>query len=189
VVVGFLPAAVIGILLNKAIKAHLFGMWPVIAAWLVGGVVILVFFRLRKANAEYRGKGRSLGEIGVGMALIIGFMQCIAMWPGVSRSLATILGGLMVGLSMSAAVEFSFLLGLLTLGAATSYDALKHGQLMLHTFDHVSLAIGLVTAFVFAVISVKWMVSYLNRRGMEVFGYYRIIVAVAGAAMLFAGIL
>ncbi len=78
------------------------------------------------------------------MALFIGFAQCIAMWPGVSRSLVTIVGGVLVGLSLPAAVEYSFLLGVVTLGAATAYDGLKHGQVMLQTFDPQSLAIGLV---------------------------------------------
>jgi undecaprenyl-diphosphatase len=118
------------------------------------------------------------------MALIIGVAQCIAMWPGVSRSLVTIVGGLMVGMSMAAAVEYSFLLGVVTLGAATAYDALKHGRLMLQTFDHASLVIGVVFAFIAAVISVKWMVNYLNRHGLEIFGYYRVFLALATSALL-----
>ena len=123
------------------------------------------------------------------MALIIGFAQCIAMWPGVSRSLATIVGGLLVGLSLSAAVEFSFLLGLITLGAATAYDALKHGQVMLQTFDAASLAVGVVFAFVAALLSVKWMVGYLNRHGLAIFGYYRVALALVAGSLLMTGVL
>jgi undecaprenyl-diphosphatase len=108
---------------------------------------------------------------------VIGMAQCIAMWPGVSRSLVTIVGGVMVGLSLPAAVEFSFLLGVVTLGAATSYDAIKHGQVMLQTFDNLSLIVGLIVALVSAALSVKWMVAYLNRHGLELFGYYRVALA------------
>ena len=79
------------------------------------------------------------------------------MWPGVSRSLVTIASGLLVGLSMQAAVEYSFLLGVVALGAATGYDTLKHDLLMLQTFDHYALFIGVVVAFITALISVKWM--------------------------------
>ena len=123
------------------------------------------------------------------MSLVIGLAQCIAMWPGVSRSLVTIVGGLLVGLSLSSAVEFSFLLGLVTLGAATGYDALKHGQTMLEIFDSTSLAVGVVFAFAAAILSVKWMVGYLNKHGLAIFGYYRVILALVAGGLVFAGIL
>jgi undecaprenyl-diphosphatase len=190
VIAGFLPAAVIGLLFNKLIKTYLFGTWPVIIAWFVGGVAILVVSRWnRNRGNRSADNGRSILELTWQMALIIGFAQCIAMWPGVSRSLATIVGGLLVGLSLSAAVEFSFLLGLITLGAATAYDALKHGQVMLQTFDATSLAVGVVFAFVAALLSVKWMVGYLNRHGLAIFGYYRVVLALVAGSLLMTGVL
>lgn len=187
VVVGFVPAAVIGLLFNKVIKLYLFGVWPVVAAWFVGGVAIVVV-SWRSSKKPHRAQGGlTIMELSWRMALIIGFAQCIAMWPGVSRSLVTIVGGILVGLSLSAAVEFSFLLGLVTLSAATAYDALKHGAVMLHTFDGLSLAVGVVFAFIAALISVKWMVAYLNRHGLAVFGYYRIALSLAVAVLLING--
>ncbi len=183
VAAGFLPAAVLALLFNKHIKEYLFGPWPVVAAWLVGGLAIL-FVGLRNRKKEKGAIGQSLEEITWKMALVIGFAQCIAMWPGVSRSLVTIVGGVLVGLSLPAAVEFSFLLGVITLGAATGYDALKHGQAMLQTFAPQSLAIGLFFAFVSAVVSVKWMVAYLNRHGLAIFGYYRVAIALLTAVLL-----
>jgi len=111
------------------------------------------------------------------------------MWPGVSRSLVTIVGGMLVGLSLDAAVEFSFLLGLVTLTAATGYDALKHGQLMLQTFDPLALAVGVFFAFLAAVLSVKWMVGYLHRHGLVLFGYYRVGLALVVGALLMSGAL
>lgn len=187
IIAGFLPAAVIGLLFNKLIKSYLFGSWPVIVAWFVGGVAILVVSR-RNRNRE-RGGGLPLADLTWRMALIIGFAQCIAMWPGVSRSLVTIVGGLLVGLSLSSAVEFSFLLGLVTLTAATGYDTLKHGQIMLQTFDALSLAVGILFAFAAAVLSVKWMVGYLNRHGLAIFGYYRVGLALVAGVMLLSGTL
>ena len=185
VAAGFLPAAVIGLLFNKHIKEYLFGPWPVVAAWLVGGLAILaVSYRTRHDRENRAILGIPLDDLTWKMAFIIGIAQCIAMWPGVSRSLITIVGGMLVGLSLPAAVEFSFLLGVVTLGAATAYDALKHGQVMLQTFDPGSLAIGLVFAFISAVISIKWMVAYLNNHGLAIFGYYRVAVAVVTAALL-----
>jgi undecaprenyl-diphosphatase len=123
------------------------------------------------------------------MALWIGVAQCLAMWPGVSRSLITIVGGVLTGLSLPAAVEFSFLLGVVTLGAATCYDGLKFGDIMLQMYDPVSLAAGLVVAFVSAVLAVKWMVAYLNRHGLSLFGYYRVIVGLAAGLLLTLGVL
>jgi len=118
IVCGFLPAAVIGLAFNDWIEAHLFGLWPVVGAWIVGGVAILAVAWWRRGHPT-PGGGRELAEITWKMALIIGFMQCVAMWPGTSRSLMTIVGGVMVGLTLRAAVEFSFLLGVVTLTAAT----------------------------------------------------------------------
>ena len=188
IITGFLPAAVIGLLFNKLIKSYLFGTWPVIIAWFVGGVAILAVSRWKqKKGARSADKGRSIIELTWQMALIIGLIQCIAMWPGVSRSLVTIVGGLLVGLSLSAAVEFSFLLGLITLSAATGYDALKHGQIMLQTFDALSLAVGVIFAFIAALLSVKWMVGYLNRHGLAIFGYYRVALALVAGLLLVAG--
>ena len=189
VMAGFMPATVIGLLFNRVIKAYLFGLWPVVAAWFVGGVAILaVGWRNRHIRGPVH-EGLSLDELTWRMALVVGFAQCIAMWPGVSRSLVTIVGGLVMGLSLSAAVEYSFLLGVVTLGAATAYDALKHGQMMLQTFEAIPIAIGLLFAFISAVVSVKWMVAYLNRHGLAVFGYYRIAIALVTTALIVTGIM
>ncbi|MGE4542510.1 MAG: undecaprenyl-diphosphate phosphatase [Pedobacter sp.] len=189
VVAGFVPAGVIGLLFNGMIKTYLFGTWPVIVAWLVGGWAILVVCWRNKAKHRPDDCGQSIEEMCWRMALVIGFAQCIAMWPGVSRSLVTIVGGLLIGLSVPAAVEFSFLLGLVTLGAATGYDLLKHGQLMLQTFDALTLAVGIAVAFIAAILSVKWMVSYLHRHGLVIFGYYRVGLALVTGVMLMTGTL
>jgi len=184
VVAGFMPAAVIGLLFNKIIKSYLFGTWPTVIAWFVGGVAILAVSWRRKRCQTNSDSGKTLEELTWKMAVIIGFAQCIAMWPGVSRSLATIVAGVMVGMSMSAAVEYSFLLGVVTLSAATAYDTLKHGQIMLETFSISSMTIGLIFSFIAAVVSVKWMVSYLNKNGLAIFGYYRVALAITVAAFL-----
>jgi undecaprenyl-diphosphatase len=187
IIAGFLPAAVIGLLCNRFIKEYLFGLWPVVFAWLAGGIAILAIDRWQQRRGGSRQANKGLEELAWPSALLIGLAQCLAMWPGTSRSLATIVGGLLVGLSLPAAVEFSFLLGVVTLGAATTYDALKHGELMLQTFDPLALAVGLVFAFLAAVLSVKWMVNYLNRHGLAIFGYYRVALALLVTPLIFRG--
>jgi undecaprenyl-diphosphatase len=106
------------------------------------------------------------------------------MWPGTSRSLVTILGGLVVGLSLSAAVEFAFLLGVLTLGAATAYTTIKQGHGMVAAYGWPVLLAGFFMAWVSAAIAVKWMVAYLNRHGLAVFAWWRFAAAGIAALLL-----
>jgi undecaprenyl-diphosphatase len=179
-VVAFIPAAVIGVIGEKVIKDVLFGAGPVIAAWAVGGVVILV---LVARGLITRMEGRALEAMTVRDALIIGGAQVVAMWPGTSRSLVTIVAALLLGFSMASAVEFSFLLGVITLGAATAFSVVKDGSLMVDTFGAGTLLVGFVVALVAAWVSVRWMVGYLQRHSLAIFGWYRIAVA-AVAAML-----
>ncbi len=186
--VAFAPAALAGLLLEKQIKERLFGggtmgLWPVVGAWIVGGVLILVMDRWLRERRQ-SGSGLTLEQLTWRLALGIGTAQCVAMWPGVSRSLATILGGLAVGLSLSAAVEFSFLLGLITLSASTAVDTLKHGSAMLEVYGWSTLLIGLVAAFLSAALAVTWLVRYLQRHPMAIFGWYRIVLGIAVAAWL-----
>ncbi len=181
---AFLPAALVGLFLEGAIKRYLFGPWPIVIAWFVGGVLILWFPRPNATGADLV---RGLEDLGWKGAVLIGLIQCTAMWPGVSRSLATILGGLVVGLSLGAAVEFSFLLGMLTLGAATIYDMLSHGRLMLQFFQPVSMAGGFLAAFFSALAAVRWMVGYLQKHGLQIFGYYRMVLALAVSILLILG--
>lgn len=202
IIAGFLPAAVIGLLLNHWIEAKLFGMEPVILAWVIGGLGILGVSWWRKTSPP-RGGGKDLGEMTVKMALFIGLLQCVAMCPGTSRSLMTIVGGLMVGLTIRAAVEYSFLLGVVTLTAATAkkavekvdgfdpaYHTLFGGtKLMLHTYGVLPLVIGIIAAAVFAAIAVKWLVSYLQSHGLAVFGWYRIAIGLVTCGLVYAAVI
>ncbi len=175
-IVAFLPAAVTGLLLNKWIKQHLFGVLPVAVALLVGGVIILLQTRNKK-NAD-SDSGKEMAQMSWKDALFVGVVQCLAFWPGFSRSLATILGCRFAGVRMMAAVEFSFLLGLITLTAATAYEGLKNGAAMISDYGAAMPLVALITAFFAAVVSVRFMVNALGKYGLAPFGYYRIILAV-----------
>jgi undecaprenyl-diphosphatase len=181
VVIAFVPAAVIGVISEKVIKDVLFGTWPVVVAWIVGGVVVIVLSRMGKLSPA---GGRSLGSISTRDAAVIGFAQVFALWPGTSRSLVTIVAALLLGISMAAAVEFSFLLGFVTLGGATAYEMVSSGQTMIDTFGIAVPLIGLVVAFVAAMVSIRWMVTYLSRHDLSIFGWYRI-----GVALLVIGLM
>ena len=179
--IAFVPAAIVGVVLEKAIRDKLFGVWPIIVAWAVGGVVILVFSRALYQRGE---SGAPIESITVRAAMIIGAAQVIALWPGTSRSMVTILAALVVGYSVGAAVEFSFLLGLLTLGAATAFDLLRHGKELFDTYGYLNPLIGFLFAFVSAVIAIRWMVGYLRRHSLEIFGWYRLIIAAIALVLL-----
>lgn len=185
VIAAFVPAAVLGKLFDEKIEELLFGLWPVVAAWAVGGVVILFVARQRAGVDPLRGK--PLEELSIGGAVVIGLVQCLAMWPGTSRSLATILGGLGLGLALPAALEFSFLLGLVTLSAATAYKGLKDGDTMVNELGIPAIAIGFVVAAASAWASVRWMVGYLERRGLALFGWWRLALAALVAFLLASG--
>jgi undecaprenyl-diphosphatase len=188
-VAAFIPAAVLGLLLERPIKKYLFGgdtwgLWPVVAAWFVGGVAILVVCLIRRRRGVSSKAGLDLEQLTIRMAVIVGAAQCLAMWPGVSRSLITIVGSVLVGLSLPAAVELSFLLGVITLTAATAKDLVKHGGEMLAAYGPVPLAVGFASAWLSAVLAIKWMVGYLKNHGMEIFGWYRVLLAISVTAWL-----
>lgn len=179
---AFLPAAALGLLAGDTIERYLFGVWPVVAAWAVGGIVILfVAPHLRHT------RDADLESIAVRAAVVIGLAQCLALWPGVSRSLATILGGVAAGLSLAAAVEFSFLLGLVTLGAATIYKGMDSAGAMLQAYGAIELTLGFVAAWISAVLAVKWMVAWLKERGLAVFGWWRLVAAAAVSVLVLGG--
>ena len=184
-IAAFIPAAVLGILLEKIIKGYLFAdLWTVVAAWFVGGVAILAVSWSRRRRGVSASTGLDLRHLTIRMAVIVGAAQCIAMWPGVSRSLITIVGGVLVGLSLPAAVELSFLLGVVTLTAATAKDGWEYGSQMLSAYGPTPLLAGFAAAWISAVIAVKWMVGYLKSHGMEIFGWYRVVLAIAVATWL-----
>ena len=186
-VVAFMPAAVVGLIFDDIIEETLFNAWTIVIAWGVGGVAILAVAWWKRGKSGDEHKGQGIDDMTWRMALIIGLIQGIAMVPGTSRSLVTIVGGVLVGLSIGAAVEFSFLLGVITLCAATGYKSIDAGPLMLKTYGWLPMIVGSIAAWLSAVLAVKWMVAYLKKHGMAVFGYYRIAIAIAVAALILAG--
>lgn len=183
VLVSFFITAVIGLTLVDFVKERLFGPTPIAIAWVVGGLVILALSRMN----WFEQAGAELVDLTLGQAAIIGVLQAIALWPGVSRSMITIIAAVLVGLTLRAAVEYSFLLGLITLSAATVKEGYEGGDDLIDTFGWVTPLIGLVVAFVSAMAAVKWMVAWLNDRGFEVFGWYRVAVGLLAFVLIAAG--
>ena len=183
ILAAFAPTAIIALALQDIVRDALFGPGPIAIAWVVGGAAILIV-PAKFASPTSRGELRDLTVV---HAIWIGLAQSLALWPGVSRSLVTIAAALAVGLGLKAAVEFSFLLGLITLGSATAYEALANGSNLLVTFGILTPAIGLVVAFVSAMFAIRWMVRWLEERSFAVFGWYRIGAGAALVALMAGG--
>ena len=173
--VAFAPAAALGFLFHKLIKERLFGPLPVAFALFAGGVLMIVVERVRARRNVHGLVG--LEHVTPGRALIIGLGQCFSLWPGSSRSMCTIVAGQATGLSTGTAAEFSFLLALPTLGAATVYEGLKARHELASSVGGPQLWVGMLVSFFVAWGVIAVFIRYLQRRGLEPFGYYRIVLS------------
>ncbi|HEY8068669.1 MAG TPA: undecaprenyl-diphosphate phosphatase [Burkholderiales bacterium] len=178
--VAFLPAAVFGLLFSGFIKSHLFHAVPVAIAFIVGGVIILFVDR-----GERSARVKDTHSMSWLDALKVGFAQCFALIPGTSRSGATIIGGMLFGLSRKAATEFSFFLAVPTLVAAGGYDLFKHRALF-SASDLPIFGVGSVAAFASAFLVVRWLIRYVATHDFRPFAWYRIAfgIFVLGAVYL-----
>ena len=180
-VVAFIPAAVLGLLFSKYIKAYLFHGVPVAAAFIVGGAVILWVERTKLVPRVESARDMTWRD-----ALKVGIAQCFALIPGTSRSGATIIGGMLFGLSRRAATEFSFFLAVPTLVAAGLYDLWKHRGL-LSAADAGLFGVGSLAAFVSAFVVIRWLVRYVASHDFRPFAWYRIVFGVLVLATWYFG--
>ncbi|MBI2518377.1 MAG: undecaprenyl-diphosphate phosphatase [Opitutae bacterium] len=177
VIFATFPVAVTGLLLHDWVDKHLFSVPAVIAAQVAGAFLMLWAERWRRANTGIGFSRNEPANMSPRKATGIGFAQCLALWPGTSRSMVTIVGGYLAGLSPVKAAEFSFLVGLPTLAGAALLKAVKTGPAMIEVFGWGNLLVGILVAAVSAAIAVKFLVAFLSRNGLAVFAYYRLVVA------------
>ncbi len=199
-VIAFLPAAVIGLALDDWIEARLFHAGPVLAALLLGGCFMILLDKWRAGRFSgpkfHSHETADVMDVTVKQALLIGCMQVLAMWPGTSRSMMTIAGGVIAGLRPRQAAEFSFLLGLPTLGAATCYKLAKNlynshktGEPnMFEVLGVLPVIVGIVVAAISAAVAVRWLVGFLNNHGLTPFGWYRIVLALVLFVLIWRGV-
>jgi undecaprenyl-diphosphatase len=179
--IAFIPTAIVGLLAKKHIDALLENVWVVATSLIIGGVILLFVDKIFQRNERNGAKEPTYAN-----GFVIGLFQCIAMIPGVSRSAATIIGGLTQGLTRKAAAEFSFFLAVPTMFAATvksMYDVYKEKPDVI--FDNVPVLIfGNVVAFIVAILAIKLFIGVLTKYGFRIFGYYRIVLGVALLVLL-----
>lgn len=186
--IGFIPAAILGFLLGDYIDALLENVTVVAYALIAGGIILLFVDRL--FGADITGDVSETDKIGYKNAFVIGIFQCIAMIPGVSRSAATIVGGLTQKLTRRTAAEFSFFLAVPTMFAATAFQIYKFYDEGggFSSAEYVPLIIGNVVAFIIAIFAMRSFVNFLTKRGFKIFGYYRIIVGATILILLALGV-
>ncbi len=173
---AFIPTAVLGLILYKIVKKYLLaGETVVIASLLLGGIFLIVFERLFREKEE---SVEDLARIPYKTAVLIGVFQSLAMIPGVSRAAATIVGGMFLGLRRKTIVEFSFLLAIPTMLAATALDLLKSSHSFLPE-EWTLLGIGALVSFGVAILAIRWLMGYIRNHGFTAFGVYRILLALA----------
>jgi undecaprenyl-diphosphatase len=182
VILAFIPAAVLGLLLGKSIKAYLFSPMPVASAFVVGGLIILWAERRKHAS-----RVREVDAMTWRDALKVGVAQCFALIPGMSRAGATIIGGLLFGLSRKAATEFSFFLAIPTLTAAALYDLYKHRSAIDADMGGL-LAVGFIMSFLSAVLAVRGLLRYISRHDFSAFAWYRIAFGALVLITAYAGV-
>lgn len=198
-IVAFIPAAIFGKLLDDWIEARLFFAGPVIAALVLGGLYMMLVDQWRAGRfgiPQALRRGKTIDDLTFIDCLKIGLLQCIAMWPGTSRSMMTITGGLFCGLKPKDAAEFSFLLGVPTLGAATLYKLYKNLSIARQTgtpnlFEQLGVAaciVGIAAAAISAAIAVRWLVGFLNKHGLTAFGWYRLALAAVLLTLIGMGV-
>jgi len=185
ILIGFLPSAILGFILIKHIEALLGNAYVVAVAFILGGIAILIIEKLAKRSDVV-----GVAELPVGTAIGIGLVQCLSMIPGVSRSGATIMGGLSLGVERRTAAEFSFFLAIPTMVGATTLEFLKHRHELLAGASGVgfgTVAVGFVVSFIVAIVVVRAFVHYISRHGFAPFAWYRIAAGIVALAWLSLG--
>ena len=181
--VAFVPTAVVGLIFYQLVKTYLLGnALVVIIALVLGGLALIWFERWLTRRTPDEGR-RDLSDLSYRQAFFIGLCQSVALVPGVSRSAATIVGGLALGLTRSAVVEFSFLLAIPTMLAATALDLSRVGG-SFSGAEWQQLAVGFVVSFVLALIAIRWLLAFVRRHNFTAFGIYRIILALLALTIL-----
>jgi undecaprenyl-diphosphatase len=178
VLLAFFPAVVVGLPTHELIDQYLFGPPAVIGALIVGAFIMLWAERWRQANSGVGSAKAEPSDLTPRKAVGIGLAQCLALWPGTSRSMVTIVGGYLAGLNPAKAAEFSFLVGLPTLAGAAFLKAVTSGPAMIEVFGWSHVLLGALVAAVSAALAVKFLVHFLGRHGLGLFAYYRLALAV-----------
>lgn len=188
VILGSLPAMFFGLLLYDKIKG-LFNTNSVAIAFIVGGILLLVIETWYMKNKKKRRAIKSVDDISYKQSLLVGFFQCLAMWPGMSRSASTIMGGWVAGFNTTVATEFTFFLAIPAMVGSSALDLLKFDYSLMTSTYWVSLIVGFIIAFIVSIIVIDKFISFLKKKPMRIFAIYRVCAGIVLAILLFTKII
>lgn len=182
VIVGSIPALIFGFILYDKIKTILFGSLPVVIGFIVGGILLIIIENKFRKNKKAI---RDIDKITPIESLKIGFFQCLAMWPGMSRSASTIMGGWVAGLSTTVAAEYSFFLAIPAMVGSSGLDLIKFDYSKMDMTNALALIVGFIVSFIVALIVMRKFIDYLKKKPMRVFAVYRIGAGIVFAILIF----
>lgn len=174
-IISFLPVAVVGLLVNGLVQKFFYNKISIAAALTIGAMIMLISEKKFLKNAKY--KHSDIDHMNLKKSLIVGLWQCLSLFPGMSRSMTTIVGGYKCGLSRESSAEYSFLLGFITLSAATIFKIATDFSILFANLRLRAIVIGMLIAFLSSLVSMKLFISYLSQHGMKVFAIYRLLLS------------
>ncbi|MPQ44075.1 undecaprenyl-diphosphate phosphatase [Clostridium tarantellae] len=192
VIIGTIPAMVLGLLFHSEIKKYLFSTKTVAIGFIVGGILLIIvenMFR-KKIKSKHAKITKDIDKMNYGQSLMVGVFQCISMWPGMSRSASTIMGGWISGLSTTVAAEFSFFLAIPAMVGASALDLYKfEGYSQMTATYWISLALGFIVAFVVSLLVIEKFINYLKKKPMRIFAVYRVVAGIVLAILIFTKVI
>ncbi|SHE85037.1 undecaprenyl-diphosphate phosphatase [Clostridium fallax] len=190
IIIGCIPAAILGLSLDDLIDKYLFSTKTVAIGFIVGGILLLIVENNFRSRAKRSKTTKTVDDISYGQALKVGIFQCLSLWPGMSRSASTIMGGWIAGISTTAAAEYSFFLAIPVMFGASGLKIYKYkGFATMTSTEWVSLIVGFIVAFIVSILVIDGFISYLKKKPMRIFALYRIVAGIILALLILIGVI
>lgn len=190
IIIGCIPAAILGFTFDDLIDKYLFSTKTVAIGFIVGGILLLIVENNFRSKAKRAKTTKTVDNITYGQALKVGIFQCLSLWPGMSRSASTIMGGWIAGISTTAAAEYSFFLAIPVMFGASGLKIAKYkGFATMTSTQWIALIVGFIVAFIVSILVIDGFISYLKKKPMRIFALYRIVAGVVLAALILMGII
>lgn len=189
VIIGTIPAAILGLLFHDEIKEYLFSTKTVAIGFIVGGILLIVIENNFRKRAKRSKIVKDIDKMTYGQSLLVGCFQCLSLWPGMSRSASTIMGGWISGLSTTVATEFTFFLAIPAMVGASGLDLFKFDYSQMNATNWISLILGFIVAFIVSLVVIDKFINYLKKKPMRVFAIYRVFAGIVLAILIFTKVI
>ncbi|ELC8442986.1 undecaprenyl-diphosphate phosphatase [Clostridium perfringens] len=189
VIIGTIPAAILGLLFHDEIKEYLFSTKTVAIGFIVGGILLIVIENNFRRRAKRSKIVKDIDKMTYKQSLLVGCFQCLSLWPGMSRSASTIMGGWIAGLSTTVATEFTFFLAIPAMVGASGLDLLKFDYSQMNATNWIALILGFIVAFIVSLVVIDKFINYLKKKPMRIFAIYRVFAGIVLAILIFTNVI